>query len=150
MNKQIFISASYYKQKYYANPKFEGLPVDIRNYMRDLSIMLAEKLHGIITLGFYANGDVFFEINAEENDFEFDEIGARLELKEVEEENEEKFKTMKLWYLMYQTDYGEIFRQIMVLSEGADKTWDEIIEILSEEHGEDKRDVIAEIIETIG
>ena len=105
MEKQIFITASYYKQKYYANPRFDGLPADIRNHMRDLSIMLAEKLHGVISLGFYPSGDVFYEIDAEEGDFEFDHIGAKLELKEIEQENKERFKTMKLWYLMYQTEY---------------------------------------------
>lgn len=149
MNKEIFITASYYKQGYYANPKFEGLPVNIRNHMRDLSIMLAEKLHGIITLGFYPSGDVFFEITAEEGDLEYDEIGAQLELKEVREENKENFKTMKLWYLMYQTEYGILFREILTLYHSKQKSSDEIIDILSKKHGEQARELVVEIIETI-
>ncbi len=149
MTKQIFISASYYKQKYYGNPKFEGLPVEVRNGMRELCIMLAEKLHGIITLGFHPSGDVFLEIEAEEGDFEYDEIGSRLELKEVEEENKEIFKTMKLWYLMYQTEYGELFREILILYHNENKTVDEIIDILSQKYGKDMKDTVIEIIETI-
>lgn len=149
MEKYIFISASYYKQKYYANPKFEGLPVDIRNDMRDLCIMLAEKLHGVITLGFYPSGDVFFEVDQEEGDFEFDEIGAKLELKEVENENKERFKTMKLWYLMYQTEYGELFREILMLHHNEKKNREQIIDALCQKHGEHVEDMVKEIIETI-
>lgn len=147
MEKQIFISASYYKQKYYANPRFDGLPVDIRNEMRDLSIMLAEKLHGIITLGFYPSGDVFFEIDQEDGDFEFDEIGAKLELKEIEAENKERFKTMKLWYLMYQTQYGGLFREILILNKKKSK--EEIIKALCQKHGDDVEETVVEIIETL-
>lgn len=149
MEKQIFITASYYKQQYYANPRFEGLPADIRNHMRDLSIMLAEKLHGVITLGFYPSGDVFYEIDPEEGDFEFDEIGAKLELKEVEEENKERFKTMKLWYLMYQTEYGELFREVLILNSNEEKTAEEIIDSLCEKYGEEVEGMVKEIIETI-
>ncbi|HHX63067.1 MAG TPA: hypothetical protein GX707_20505 [Epulopiscium sp.] len=149
MDKQIFISASYYKQKYYANPKFEGLPVEIRNEMRDLCIMLAEKLHGVITLGFHLSGDVFFEIEAEEDDFDYDEIGSRLELKDIEEENKERFKTMKLWYLMYQTEYGDLFREILSLYHSQKKTSDEIIDILSSKYNQDMTDMVVEILESI-
>ena len=149
MENQIFITASYYKQQYYANPKFEGLPADIRNDMRDLSIMLAEKLHGVITLGFHPSGDVFFEINPEEGDFEFDDIGAKLELKEVEVENQERFKTMKLWYLMYQTEYGALFREILILNNNEKKTAEEIVGILCQKHGSHVGDMVREIIETI-
>lgn len=149
MEKQIFMSASYYKQKYYTNPEFEGLPVEIRNHMKDLCIMLAEKLHGIITLGFHLDGEVFLDIAAEEGDIEYDEIGAQLELKEVREEQEEKFKTMKLWYLMYQTDYGEIFRQVIKLHHNEKKTSDEIVDLLIKKHGENMRETIIQTMEII-
>ena len=149
MEKQIFISASYYKQKYYANPQYEGLPAEIRNEMRVLCIMLAEKLHGIITLGFYINGDVFLEVMPEEGDHEHDEIGAQLEIKEIEKENAETFRKMKLWYLMYQTNYGELFRESLTLFHTEKKSASEIIEILSSKYGETVRDTIEEIIETI-
>lgn len=150
MEKQIFMSASYYKQKYYANPKYEKVPVGIRNEMRDLSIMLAEKLHGIVTLGFYLDGEVFFEVEAEEGDHEYDSIGAQLEMKEVQEEYAETFKTMKLWYLMYQTDYGKVLREILILFNTEKKSKAEIIETLCNKYGESMRDTITEILDTVG
>ncbi len=150
MEKQIFMSASYYKQKYYTNPKYDKIPVEIRNEMRSLCIMLAEKLHGIITLGFYSDGEIFFEVAAEEGDHEYDPIGAQLEMKEVQEEYKETFKKMKLWYLMYQTDYGKILRQVLVLFNTQKQSKAEIIESLSSEHGESMRGVITEIVDTVG
>lgn len=149
MDRQIFISASYYKQKYYANPQYEGLPAEIRNEMRVLCIMLAEKLHGIITLGFYPNGDVFLNVTPEEGDHEHDEIGAQLEIKDVEKENADTFKKMKLWYLMYQTNYGELFRETLTLFHTEKKSASEIVEILCSKYGEAVKDTIEEIIETI-
>lgn len=149
MEKNILISASHYKQKYYENPLYEELPAEIRNEMRVLCIMLAEKLHGIITLGFHTNGDVFLEVFPEEGDYEHDEIGAQLEIKEVEEENAETFKRMKLWYLMYQTNYGELFRQTLTLFHTEKKPVSEIIEILCSKYGWAVKDTIEEIIETI-
>lgn len=149
MDKQIFISASYYKQKYYANPKYEGMPAEIRNQMRSLCIMLAEKLHGIITLGFDPTGEVFFEIAPEEGDQEYDEIGAQLELKDVETEHEEVLKKMKLWYLMYQTEFGELFREVMMLSHVEKKPSTEIVEVLSGKYGESMKSTIEDIVETM-
>lgn len=149
MEKQIFISASYYKQKYYANPQYGGLPAEIRNEMRILCVSLAEKLHGIATLGFYSNGDVFLDVTPEEGDHEHDEIGAQLEIKEVAEENAETFKKMKLWYLMYQTKYGEILRETLTLIHTKKKSISEIVDILSAKHGQIEKNTIKEIIETI-
>lgn len=149
MQKQIFISASYYKQKYYANPQYEKMPAEIRNQMRSLCIMLAEKLHGVITLGFDQGGDVFLEITAEEGDHEYDEIGAQLEVKDVEKENAEVFRKMKLWYLMYQTEYGELFREVLKLFHKEKKSSSEIVAILCNKYGDGKKESIQEIIETI-
>ena len=149
MEKQIFISASYYKQKYYANPQYEGLPAEIRNEMRTLCIMTAEKLHGIITLGFDESGDVFLEIAAEEGDHEYDEIGAQLEVKDIEKENADVFRKMKLWYLMYQTEYGELFREILMLFHKEKKSPSEIVTILCNKYGDEKEESILEIIETM-
>mgnify|MGYP006894339477 CR=1 FL=1 len=113
MDKKIFISASYYKQRYYANPEFDDVPVEIRNEMRALCIMLAEKLHGIVSVGFYSNGDIFFEAMAEESDYEYDEIGAHLEIKQIEKEKSKTLKALRLWYLMYKTEYGDKMRDMI-------------------------------------
>lgn len=149
MDKQIFISASYYKQKYYANPKYEEMPASIRNQMRSLCIMLAEQVHGIITLGFYPSGDVFMEVEAEEGDHEYDEIDAKLRINQAKKENDETFKKMKVWYLMYQTEYGDLFREIIMLFHKEQKPTTEIIDILSDKYGAEMKSTITEMVEAM-
>ncbi|NLI90025.1 MAG: hypothetical protein GX366_06425 [Epulopiscium sp.] len=149
MEDQIFILASHYKQQYYENPKYEGLPIEIRDEMKELCIRLAEKLRGIVTLAFNHEGEVILNIKGEEGDFSFDEIGAQLELKEIREENAEQFQMMKLWYLMYHTDYGQIFRKVTVLYQEEKKDPDEIIDLLIKEYGHDMEKTIIETVEIV-
>lgn len=111
MNKEILISASFYKQKYYENPDFSDLPEEIKKEIKQLCIITAENLQSIITLGFYPDGDVFIEAAAEEYDFDYDEIGVRLELKEIEQEYGPILEKLRLWYVVYRTDYGEQLRE---------------------------------------
>lgn len=148
MEDQIFILASHYKQKYYENPKFQGLPIEIRNEMKELCIRLAEKLKGIVTLAFNHEGEVILNIKGEE-DFSFDEIGAQLELKEVREAKIEQFQMMKLWYLMYHTDYGQIFRRATSLYQEEKKDPNEIIDLLIKEYGQDMEKTIIETVEIV-
>ena len=149
MEKEILVTASYYKQKYYFNPKFDAIPAEIRNEIRALCIMTAEKIHGVLTLGFYRNGDIFFEASGEETDYEYDEIGAQLEIKEIKREKMEMFASLRLWYLMYQTKYGEVFREILILVNNENKTQNEIVDMLCEKYGQEIRDTIVEIVNTI-
>lgn len=103
MDKQIMASASYYTQKYYMNQEFEGLPTEIRNEIRIICIHLAEKLHGIFTIGFYGNGEVFLQSQGEEVDYDYDEIGATLEIKKLEQEHKELIRALQMWYVVYKT-----------------------------------------------
>ena len=68
---------------------------------------MAEKLHGIFTMGFYENGEIFFEVRSEESDYDFDEIGVPLEIKKIESEKKELLKALKLWYKIFMTKEGQ-------------------------------------------
>ncbi len=103
MKKKVVLSASYYTQKYYSNPEFDGIPTAVRNEMREICISLAEKLHGIFTIGFYENGEIYFEAQAEESDYDFDEIGAPLEIKQLEKEKSELIRMLTIWYRIFKT-----------------------------------------------
>ncbi|WP_058486499.1 DUF6145 family protein [Defluviitalea phaphyphila] len=111
MNKKVVFAASYYTQKYYSNPEFDDIPTAIRNEIRTLCISLAEKLHGIFIIGFYENGEIYFEARAEESDYDFDEIGVSLEIKRIEEEKSKLLKMLRLWYIMYKTEEGQAIKE---------------------------------------
>ncbi|NLK97470.1 DUF6145 family protein [Defluviitalea saccharophila] len=114
MEKKVIFSASYYTQKYYSNPEFDGIPTAIRNEIRMICIALAEKLHAIFTIGFYEDGEVYFEARAEESDYDFDEIGVPLEIKRLESEQSELIKMLRLWYKIYKTPEGEVLKETIL------------------------------------
>lgn len=101
MEKEVIAAASSYNQKYYFNPKFNGLPIDIKNDIKTITVCLAEKLHGIFNMGFYEDGSIFFESLGENDDFDYDEIGAKLEIKKLEKEEKELIKSLSLWYKVF-------------------------------------------------
>ena len=106
MDKKVICSASHYAQKYYFSPEFNGIPAAIKNEIKEICIITAEKLRGIFTMGFYENGEIFFEVRSEGNDYNFDDIGAPLEIKRIELEKKELLKALKLWYKFFMTEEG--------------------------------------------
>jgi hypothetical protein len=59
---------------------------------------MAQKLSGIFAVGFYEDGSVFLNSTADESDFGYDEIGAKLEISRLEREEKELFKSLALCY----------------------------------------------------
>lgn len=102
MEKIILGAASRYNRKYYINPEMEKkLPSDVKEDLKAMCSSMAEKLHCIFTIGFYTNGNVYIETISEENDFDFDEIGAKLETEKIKREKAEFFNSLNLWYKIY-------------------------------------------------
>ncbi|MCD7905961.1 MAG: DUF6145 family protein [Clostridiales bacterium] len=99
--KSVICAASVYKQKYFFNDKYGGLPEEIKKQIRVKVITLAEKLHCVFLMGFYDDGDVYFETRAEENDFDFDEIGATLEVRRLERDERELIEQLGVWYKVF-------------------------------------------------
>ena len=60
---------------------------------------------------FEENGDVGFEIIKNEGDFDFDDIGAELEIKSLRSEKKELLKSLKLWYVINLTEEGRKVRE---------------------------------------
>lgn len=97
--KDVLCSASYYKQGYYFNEEFKGLPENIKKELKIITVILSEKTRGIIVLGFYKdNGDFYIEALSDAEDFLYDDIGAKLEVNQVERDNQELFSSLTLWY----------------------------------------------------
>lgn len=111
MDKTPIAAASFYKQAYSFNGAFDGLPPDIKDEIKILCVSLAQKLHGVFTLGFYADGGLYFEAFGEAADYNFDEIGAKLETDQLAAEKKDLIKALRLWYAVFQTEEGEKIRR---------------------------------------
>lgn len=107
MDKVVLVSASCYNQKYFMNPDFNELPTEIRNALRVICITLAEKIHGIFSIGFYNDGSVFIEAVGDEVDHDYDDIGAKLEIERLKIEEKELIRTLALWYSVFKTTEGK-------------------------------------------
>ncbi len=102
MRKITISAASCYNKKYYIDPCMEeSLPTMIKEELKAITSSKAEKIHCIFMIGFYENGDVYIETINNENDFDFDEIGSRLEIEKIKKEKAELFNSLSLWYKTY-------------------------------------------------
>lgn len=109
MEKEVLVLASCYKRLYYINKDFDNIPIAVKNKLKTICICLAEKLHCIFSIGFYDNGKVYIEAMNEESDYNFDEIGAKLEIKQLEKNESQLLESLEFWYIIYKTKKGKNF-----------------------------------------
>lgn len=111
MEKTVLAAAGYDTKKYYLAEEFENLPDNIKSEIRTICAVLADKLMCTFIMGFYEDGEIYFETVKSEDAIDFDDIGAALEIKEIERNQKELLKSLKLWYIMFKTPEGEQLRQ---------------------------------------
>lgn len=119
MNKKVLAAADYAQQKYYLEPEFSALPESIQEEVRVFCVLLAQKLCCTFLVGFYEDGSLYFETVKREDDFDFDDIGAELEIKRLQREKKELLRALELWYAVYFTEDGDRIRREL-LEKGAD------------------------------
>ena len=79
--------------------EFKFLPDTIKEDLKRICVYMAEKLNCTFLVGFDDNGDVYFETIKHEGDFDFDEIGAELEIKRLQKED--VYKRQVLCFIIY-------------------------------------------------
>lgn len=114
MDKQLVICASPYQHKYYFEPTFADIPSTIKEELIEAVSEMAEKINGIISIRFNEMGEIFIDQTSEENIL-VDEIGSALEVKKFQVEKRELIKSLKMWYMIYRTEYGKIVREIVLM-----------------------------------
>ena len=85
-------------KKYYLNEQFSGLPESIKQELQIMCVMYTEDIGGIILLEFMPDGRLQFKVEAEENDYLFDEIGSALKIKQYQAEKRELLESLELYY----------------------------------------------------
>ncbi len=115
MNKKILAAASSLNMKFFLNPEFSELPTNVSDEVKLLCIEVAERINGVFSIGFYEDGAVFLEADqGAENNYSYDEVGVPLEISSLQAERGELFKTLQLWYCMFQTEEGSKARKDML------------------------------------
>ncbi|WP_352399990.1 DUF6145 family protein [Anaerotignum sp.] len=107
MSDFVLAAASYEKQKYFLEPKFQTLPESIQEELQIICVTTAQKLGCTFLMGFREDGEVYFETVKREKDINFDEIGAELEVKEIIRVHKDLIASLKVWFTIFFTKEGE-------------------------------------------
>ena len=94
----VLCAASSYEQKYYLNPEFESLPEAVKQELQIMCVLFTEDVGGILTLEFDKDGNLEFQVSAEEGDYLFDEIGSGLTIRQYQLEKRELLESLELFY----------------------------------------------------
>ena len=90
--------ASYYEQKYYFNPEFDKLPMQIKEELQIMVVSYTEKVGGVLTMFFDEDDNLQFQVQSLDGDGRFDEIGSSLEIKKLQMEKREFLESLELFY----------------------------------------------------
>lgn len=90
-----------YEQKYYLNEDFEGLPKSIKNELKIMCVLYTEDVGGILSLVFEEDGTLVFEVNSDEGDLLYDEIGSVLLIKKLQEDKKELLESLELYFKVF-------------------------------------------------
>ena len=85
----VLCAASAYEQKFYLNPQFESLPEAVRQELQIMCVLFTEDVGGILFLEFTPEGNLEFRVEAEDQDYLFDEIGSGLKIRQYQREKKE-------------------------------------------------------------
>lgn len=94
----VLCGANSYVEKYYFNEQFSGLPESVKKELQILCVMYTEDIGGVLMLEFTPEGNLEFRVEAEEQDFLFDEIGSVLKIKQYQAEKRELLESLELYY----------------------------------------------------
>lgn len=98
----VLCGASAYSRKYFFNPDFSILPQRVQDELRILCVLFTEDVGGVLTLSFDEEGTLCLNTEAEETDASYDEIGAGLKIRQMQEEKRELFESLELFYKVFQ------------------------------------------------
>lgn len=94
----VLCGANSYEQKFYFNNDFKALPEDIKKELQIMCVLFTEDIGGVITLEFEPDGSLEFKVQADENDYLFDEIGSGLKIRQYQREKRELLESLELYY----------------------------------------------------
>ncbi len=94
----VLCAANHYTRKYYLNPAFNKLPETVRNELEIACVVFTEQAGGELQIVFDDEGEMLLQTFGSEDDFNYDEIGAALMIKELQKEKRELFQELTLFY----------------------------------------------------
>lgn len=94
----VLCGANSYEQKFYFNQDFKALPEDVKKELQIMCVLFTEDIGGVITLEFEPDGTLEFKVQADDEDYLFDEIGSGLKIRQIQREKRTLLESLELYY----------------------------------------------------
>lgn len=110
----ILCASSAYEEKYYLSEQFQKLPESIKEELQIMCVLYTADVGGILTLEFDEEGNLLFNVTAEEGDLLFDEIGSVLKVKQLQNDKKELLEALELYYKAFflKEDVSELLDKV--------------------------------------
>ena len=96
--RNVLCVANAYQKKYYLSSQFEVLPKEVKDELKIMCVLYTEEMGGILSLVYNEQGELCFQVTANEDDFMFDEIGSGLKIREMQRTKQELLQSLQLYY----------------------------------------------------
>ncbi len=100
-DKVVLCGSNAYEQKYYFNKEFDKLPDSIKDELHIMCVMFTADVGGIMMLVYDGKGNLNIEIETDEMDLLFDEIGCGLKIKRIQQDKRELFEALEMFYKVF-------------------------------------------------
>ncbi len=94
----VLCASNGYEEKFYLNPLFNRLPEDIRKELRIISVLFTAEIGGYFIMEFNEEGNLEIRTEALASDYDYDEIGAALMVKEIQRGRVQLLEQLELFY----------------------------------------------------
>lgn len=96
--KVVLCGASAYEKKYFFNHSFDRIPKDIQDQLHIICVLFTEDIGGIILFEFDREGKLDIRTEAIASDYDYDEIGAALEVREIQRQRRDLMNGLEVYY----------------------------------------------------
>lgn len=97
----VLCASSAYEKKYYFNDNYELLPQTVKDELKIMCVLFTEDVGGVFLLRFSEEGDLLLETECDEGDLLYDDIGAGLKIKKLQDEKRELFESLETFYKVF-------------------------------------------------
>lgn len=100
-DKIVLCGANSYEEKYYLNEDFVGLPEQIKQELQIMCVLYTADIGGVLMLEFEEDGTLLFNVQSDEMDLLFDDIGSQLKIKELQTTKKELLQSLEMYYKVF-------------------------------------------------
>lgn len=98
MESKVLCGASADKVKYYFNPEFDNLPDSVKEELRAITVVFADRVGATLLMVFAPDGQLQLNVIRDEGDLGYDEIETELQIRALQREKEELFTQLETYY----------------------------------------------------